>query len=186
MALPVVVDFADSAPLTAHNNQEFRTRVRLRSRCFSVRGACAGAALSRALCRVSVMMIEDDVAFWDSWNEEFLEAETDEQDLRLERRLAARLDADLDEMVDDLDLQSSQLENSANHAPPVGEVRTQRPARRRTRRPTLASALKEAVKAGQHVSGAVIEPGKIELRFGEAGTAPSNPWDAEIEKLTKQ
>ena len=126
------------------------------------------------------MMIEDDVAFWDSWNEDFLEAETEEEDRRLERRLAARLDADLDEMVDDLDSQKSQLETLVSDPAPVER------ARRRPCRPTLASALKEASKAGQHVSGAVIEPGKIELRFGEPGAAPSsNPWDAEIERLTQ-
>jgi hypothetical protein len=35
------------------------------------------------------------------------------------------------------------------------------------RRPTLAAALKQASKAGQYVSGAVIEDGKIELKFGK-------------------
>jgi hypothetical protein len=59
---------------------------------------------------------------------------------------------------------------------------TMRPAvRRRQRKVTLASALKEAAKAGKRVAGAVVDQdGKVELRFGEPGatSAPSsNPWD---------
>jgi hypothetical protein len=52
--------------------------------------------------------------------------------------------------------------------------------RRRERKPTLAAALKQASKAGQHVSGAVIEDGKIELKFGKQDaddTAAANEWD---------
>jgi hypothetical protein len=50
-------------------------------------------------------------------------------------------------------------------------------ARRRARKPTLAAALKQASKAGQHVSGAVIEDGKIELKFGEQTNNEPNPWE---------
>jgi hypothetical protein len=118
------------------------------------------------------MMIEDDVAFWDSWNEDFLEAETEEEDRRLERRLAARQEADIEEMLRDLE------RDDPPHTAPVER------ARRSPRRPTLAAALKEASKAGQHVAGAVIEPGKIELRFGEPGAAQatSDPWQADLER----
>jgi hypothetical protein len=121
------------------------------------------------------MMIEDDVAFWDSWNEDFLEAETEEEDRRLEQRLAARHEADIEEMLRDLE-----RDDPPHPGAPVDR------ARRRARRPTLAGALKEASKAGQHVAGAVIEDGKIELRFGEPGAAAvatSNPWDEEIARL---
>jgi hypothetical protein len=47
--------------------------------------------------------------------------------------------------------------------------------KRRARKPTLAAALKQASKAGQHVSGAVIEDGKIELKFGEQTNNEPNP-----------
>ena len=52
-------------------------------------------------------------------------------------------------------------------------------ARRRARRPTLAAALRVVVKAGQHVSGAVLVPdGQIELKFGEVSPARhSSSWD---------
>jgi hypothetical protein len=54
---------------------------------------------------------------------------------------------------------------------------------------TLAALIKEATKGGVQLSGAIVDQdGKIELRFGgEHEAAPAfNPWDAEIEKLTKQ
>jgi hypothetical protein len=59
---------------------------------------------------------------------------------------------------------------------------------RRVRKPSLATLLKQAAKAGQPVRGAVIEPdGKIELIFGQPDPPePANPWDTEIEKLSKQ
>jgi hypothetical protein len=120
------------------------------------------------------MMIEDDVAFWDSWDDDMLEAETDEDWRRLEQRLAARHEADMEEMLRD-------LERDPPHPRQVER------ARRGPRRPTLAAALKEASKAGQHVAGAVFEPGKIELRFGEPGgtAAPtSNPWDEVLSRDT--
>jgi hypothetical protein len=115
------------------------------------------------------MMIWDDVAFWDSWKEDFLEAETEEEDRQLERRLAARLDADLDEMFDD-------IERDPPHPAPVER------ARRSPRRPTLASALKEASKAGQHVAGALLNPGgQIELKFGNAASGNGAATDVDRE-----
>jgi hypothetical protein len=58
----------------------------------------------------------------------------------------------------------------------------------RHRKPSLAAVLKQATQAGQSVKGAVIEPnGKIELTFGEPDPSEStNPWNAEIKKLSKQ
>ena len=67
---------------------------------------------------------------------------------------------------------------------------TMRPAtaRRRKRKVTLAGALKEAAKAGQHVAGAVVDQdGKVELRFGEpaaAAASTSNPWDEVLSRDT--
>jgi hypothetical protein len=111
------------------------------------------------------MMIEHDVGFWETWDDDLFEAETDEDYHRLERRLAARLDADLDEMVDDLD----------KPAPA---------ARRRPRRPTLAGAIKEAPKHRAIVTQ--YPDGRIELRYGEPGAAPptSNPWDEVLSRDT--
>src|SRR5262245_19527894 len=55
------------------------------------------------------------------------------------------------------------------------------PHARRQRKPNLASALRQAPKAGASVQGAVIDPsGKIELRFGEPEKPTTNPWEAEI------
>jgi hypothetical protein len=55
--------------------------------------------------------------------------------------------------------------------------------RKRIRKPTLASALKAADKAGKAVAGATIKPdGSVALEFGNAD-APicqahnANPWD---------
>jgi hypothetical protein len=56
----------------------------------------------------------------------------------------------------------------------------------RKRRPSLESALRQAKAAGVPVRGAVLGPDKIELTFGEPGATATNPWDAEIEKLSKQ
>jgi hypothetical protein len=64
-----------------------------------------------------------------------------------------------------------------------------KPARkRRPRKPTLAGALKQASKAGVDVKGATLAAdGSVSLQFGEAEPSEaSNPWDAEIERLTKQ
>lgn len=64
---------------------------------------------------------------------------------------------------------------------PVERVEVRRPSVRRKRKMiSLASALKEATKAGLHVNGAVIEDGKIELKFGsldanDAGTIINTP-----------
>ena len=66
---------------------------------------------------------------------------------------------------------------------------TEKPARkRRARKPTLAGALKQASKAGVDVKGATLAAdGSVSLQFGEAEPSEaSNPWDAEIERLTKQ
>jgi hypothetical protein len=54
--------------------------------------------------------------------------------------------------------------------------------RRRERKLTLAKALKQASKAGQRVSGVVIEDGKIELKLGEAasGNGASTDVDREL------
>jgi hypothetical protein len=55
---------------------------------------------------------------------------------------------------------------------------------RRARKLTLAKALKQASKAGQHVSGAVIENGKIELKFGGAKESePKDDLDRELEEF---
>ena len=56
-----------------------------------------------------------------------------------------------------------------------------RPTRRRSRRPNLASALKQAGKAGVAVSGATIRPdGSVALEFGNPDSArpESNEWDS--------
>ena len=62
------------------------------------------------------------------------------------------------------------------------------PRKRRERKPTLAGALKQASKAGAKVRGATMAAdGSVSLQFGEAEPSEaSNPWDAEIERLTKQ
>jgi hypothetical protein len=64
------------------------------------------------------------------------------------------------------------------------EVLKPKEDRRRKRKVTLAAALKEAAKTGLHVNGAVIEAGKIELKFGEAadGGAADGETDAWIRK----
>ena len=52
-------------------------------------------------------------------------------------------------------------------------------SRARKRKPSLASAIRQAVKAGMTVSGATIAPdGSVVLTFGGGSTATSdNPWD---------
>jgi hypothetical protein len=70
--------------------------------------------------------------------------------------------------------------------PPVPEAEAP-PKRRRQRRPTLASALREAAKAGVPVRSAQVEAGKVTLTFGEVEpTDESNPWLAEIDRAVKQ
>ena len=53
--------------------------------------------------------------------------------------------------------------------------------RRSPRNPTLASALKQATKAGVAVAGATINPdGSVEVEFGKSGQpghAAGNEWD---------
>jgi len=48
--------------------------------------------------------------------------------------------------------------------------------------------IKNAEKDGKKVSGATVAAdGSVSLQFGEAEPSEaSNPWDAEIERLTKQ
>jgi hypothetical protein len=48
---------------------------------------------------------------------------------------------------------------------------------RRQYKPTLATALKQAVKAGITVASATIEHGKVTLIFGEPAKDSRNPWD---------
>jgi hypothetical protein len=46
------------------------------------------------------------------------------------------------------------------------------------RRPSLANALREAKKAGMSVKGAIVEPGRITLTFGDpAEVGDVNEWD---------
>jgi hypothetical protein len=104
------------------------------------------------------MMIEDDVAFWDSWNEDLIEAETEEEDRRLERRLAARHEADIDEMVDDLD-----------RDPPPHPAPVERARRRRRMKP--AAALRAAAEAG-NVASVTIDD--VTFTIGEPGLATSS------------
>jgi hypothetical protein len=89
------------------------------------------------------MMIEDDVAFWDTWTEDLLEAETEEEDRRLERRLAARHEADIEEMVGDLDRDP--------HPAPVER------ARRSPREVHRRGRAAEACRAGHRGHNANIE-----------------------------
>jgi hypothetical protein len=62
------------------------------------------------------------------------------------------------------------------------------PARRRQRKPTLARALREASRAGVNVRAATLAPdGGVTLTFGQGATTEvTNPWLADIEKVTKQ
>ncbi len=46
------------------------------------------------------------------------------------------------------------------------------------RRPSLAKELREAKRAGMCVKGAIVEPGRITLTFGDqAGLGDVNEWD---------
>jgi hypothetical protein len=68
--------------------------------------------------------------------------------------------------------------------------RQERAARRKlrqSRKPTLASLLKQAAKAGKSVRGAEVYPDRTVLQFGEAVPVEAeNPWLAELPKETKQ
>jgi hypothetical protein len=59
---------------------------------------------------------------------------------------------------------------------------------KRERRPSVRTMIKNAEKDGKKVSGATLAAdGSVSLQFGEAEPSEaSNPWDAEIERLTKQ
>jgi hypothetical protein len=51
-------------------------------------------------------------------------------------------------------------------------------ASERPRRPSLAKELREAKKAGMPVKGAIVEPGRITLTFGDpADVVDVNEWD---------
>jgi hypothetical protein len=114
--------------------------------------------------------------FWDRWTDAFLESESEEEDSRLEDLLAAHDEAEdeaeLEKMLRDLD------------DPP--RPATVERARRRPRKATLASVAKQAARAGLDVARYEVEPdGKISVVTGKDATS-TNPWDAEIERLTKQ
>jgi len=48
----------------------------------------------------------------------------------------------------------------------------------RPRHPSLAKELREAKKAGMSVKGAIVEPGRITLTFGDAAEVVDiNEWD---------
>jgi hypothetical protein len=59
---------------------------------------------------------------------------------------------------------------------------------RRQRRPTLASALKQAAKAGTPVRRATIEAdGAVTIVVGQPEpTEATNPWLADLDKVSKQ
>lgn len=58
---------------------------------------------------------------------------------------------------------------------------------RKRHSPTLASALKQAAKAGKSVRGAEIYQDRVVLQFGQPEpAAPENPWLADVRKETKQ
>jgi hypothetical protein len=60
------------------------------------------------------------------------------------------------------------------------------PPRRRQRKPTLASVAKQANKAGIPVARYEVEDGKISIIVGQPESPTTNPWDVEIERLSKQ
>jgi hypothetical protein len=77
-------------------------------------------------------------------------------------------------VIDDIEVMARGLAGETSHRCEVQPV--ERPAETslrsevsRKRKVTLAAALKAAAKVGRNVSGAVIEDGKIELKFGEPG-----------------
>jgi hypothetical protein len=61
----------------------------------------------------------------------------------------------------------------------VDDVEPVEPAKRRKHRPSLAKAIRQAVKAGMKVSGATVGPdGSVVLTFSDGSTTTSNnPWD---------
>src|SRR5262245_60616431 len=55
------------------------------------------------------------------------------------------------------------------------------------RKTALGTLLKQADKAGKHVTGAEVYPDRTVLQFGDLNHAASeNPWLTEIEKATRQ
>src|SRR5262249_47986795 len=54
-------------------------------------------------------------------------------------------------------------------------------------RPTLASLLKQAAKAGKNVKGAEVYRDRTVLQFGEPEPSDaSNPWFADLDKAKRQ
>jgi hypothetical protein len=65
-------------------------------------------------------------------------------------------------------------------------VRTEITPKRR-RKPSIATMIKRAEKAGKTVTSVSVEGDKMVLTFGESNpTDANNPWLAEIEKATKR
>jgi hypothetical protein len=98
--------------------------------------------------------------FLDRWTDAFLESESEEEDQRLEELLDAHHEADMEEMVRDLD----------KPAPA---------ARRRQRKPSIHRMIADAEKSGKTVTR-FITPDGATLTFGEPGAprpSTSNPWD---------
>lgn len=91
----------------------------------------------------------------------------------------ARLDADLDEMVDDLDREQlpTDGQSALPHPAPVER------ARRRARRMKPAAALRAAAEAG-NVASVTID--NVTFTIGEPGAATqtSNPWDEVLSRDT--
>jgi hypothetical protein len=58
---------------------------------------------------------------------------------------------------------------------------------RQSRKPTLASLLQQAAKAGKSVRGAEVYPDRTVLQFGEPTTNESdNPWDVAAATLRQK
>jgi hypothetical protein len=97
--------------------------------------------------------------FLDHWTDAFLESESEEEDQRLEELLDAHHEADMEEMLRDLD----------EPAPA---------ARRRQRKPSIHRMIADAEKSGKTVTRFTTPDGAT-LTFGEpdAAAPTSNPWD---------
>ena len=79
------------------------------------------------------------------------------------------------------------LRDALDVTKPLPPAQTPAEDARKPRRPTLATALRQAAKAGKSVKGAEVYPDRVALQFGEPEPAkPENPWLAELPKETKQ
>jgi hypothetical protein len=75
---------------------------------------------------------------------------------------------------------------TAAQAAGTNAVRTEVTPKRR-RKPSIATMVKRAEKAGKTVTSVSVEGDKVILTFGESNlTDANNPWLAEIEKATKR